>query len=67
MNRRHFLTGFALLPALSLPSMLVHARSADLTFGIFPGTGTADLPLDELRTAILPFTRALAGAALALA
>lgn len=62
MNRRNFLTGLALLPTLSLPSMLAHARSSDLTFGIFPGTGTADLPLDELRTAILPFTRALADA-----
>lgn len=62
MKRRSFLTGLALLPTLSLPAMLARAQSTDLTFGIFPGTGTADLPLDELRTAILPFTRALAGA-----
>lgn len=62
MNRRHFLTSMALLPTLSLPSLLAHANTADLSFGIYPGTGTADLPLDELRTAILPFTQALAGA-----
>ena len=60
MNRRNFLTGLALLPTLSLPSWLAHAESSDLSFGIFPGTGTADLPLDELRTAILPFTQVLA-------
>jgi len=62
MNRRHFLTGLGLLPTLSLPSLLAHAEESDLTFGIFPGTGTADLPLDELRAAILPFTQAMAGA-----
>ena len=62
MNRRHFLTGMALLPALSLPSLLAHANTTDLSFGIFPGTGTADLPLDELRAAIMPFTEAMAGA-----
>lgn len=62
MNRRDFLTGLALLPTISLPSMLAHAQPADLTFGIFPGTGTADLPLDELRAAILPFTQVLASA-----
>lgn len=62
MNRRHFLTGMALLPTLSLPSLLAHANTADLSFGIFPGTGTADLPLDELRAAIMPFTEAMAGA-----
>lgn len=62
MDRRNFLTGLALVPTLSLHSLFAHAESSDLTFGIFPGTGTADLPLDELRTAILPFTHALASA-----
>lgn len=62
MNRRHFLTGMALLPALSLPSLLAHAKTTDLSFGIFPGTGTAELPLEELRAAIMPFTQAMAGA-----
>lgn len=62
MNRRSFLTRLTLLPALSLPSMWAHAAATDLSFGIFPGTGTADLPLNELRTAIMPFTQALAGA-----
>ena len=57
MNRRHFLTGMALLPTLSLPSLLAHANTADLSFGIFPATGTADLPLDELRAAIMPSPR----------
>ena len=60
MNRRNFLTSLTLIP-LSLLPFVAHAES-DLTFGIFPGTGTADLPLDELRGAILPFTQALAGA-----
>lgn len=62
MNRRLFLTSLGLLPALSLPTLLAHAEESDLTFGIFPGTGTADLPLDELRAAIVPFTQAIAGA-----
>lgn len=61
MKRRDFLTGLILLPSLSLPAMPARAASTHLSFGIFPGTGTADLPLNELRTAILPFTRALAG------
>jgi len=60
MNRRQFLSGVGLLPTLSLSSLLAHADDTYLTFGIFPGTGTADLPLDELRTAITPFTQALA-------
>ena len=47
---------------LSVPAMLARAENNDLTFGIFPGTGTADLPLDELRTAIMPFTQAMAAA-----
>ena len=62
MKRRSFLSGLTLIPALSLLPSIVYAKDADLSFGIFPGTGTADLPLDELRDAIVPFTQALAGA-----
>lgn len=59
MNRRRFLSQLALLPALTLPAL--HARANnDLTFGVFPGTGTADLPLEELRAAIMPFAQAMA-------
>ncbi len=62
MNRRNFLTGLTLIPAASLLPLMAYAGESDLTIGVFPGTGTADLPLDELRTAIMPFTLALAGA-----
>lgn len=62
MNRRHFLACLGLVPTLSLSSMVARAEGADLSFGIFPGTGTADLPLEELRAAITPFTQAMAGA-----
>ncbi len=61
MNRRNFLTGLTLIPAASLFPLMAYAKS-DLTIGVFPGTGTADLALDELRTAIMPFSEALAGA-----
>ena len=59
MNRRSFLTGLTLIPAASLFPLMAHADS-DLTLGVFPGTGTADLPMDELHAAIMPFTQALA-------
>ena len=62
MNRRHFLTGLTLMPAMSLLSLSAYADESDLTIGVYPGTGTADLPLDELRAALVPFTQALAGA-----
>lgn len=62
MKRRQFLTSLALLPMLAVPATFARAENNDLTFGIFPGTGTADLPLDELRTAILPFAQAMAAA-----
>lgn len=60
MNRRNFLTGFTLIPALSLLPFKAYADDMELTIGIYPGTGTADLPLSELRAAIMPFAHALA-------
>ena len=60
MNRRNFLTSLTLVP-LSLLPFAAHAES-DLTIGIFPGAGSADLPLEQLRAALLPFTQALGDA-----
>jgi len=62
MNRRSFLTGLTVLPSLSLFSLKAHANDDYLSIGIFPGAGSADMPLDALRTALLPFTEALGGA-----
>lgn len=57
MNRRNFLTGLSLIPIFPL---MAYAKQANLTIGIFPGTGTADMPWDQLRAATMPFARALA-------
>ena len=56
MERRRFLAGLALLPALPL---LAHAGEAELTIGIYPGTGKADIFMDEFREAAMPFAQAL--------
>lgn len=61
MKRRNFLAGLTLVSLTLLPTM-AQANDSDLTIGIYPGTGTADLPLDELKAAIGPFVQALAGA-----
>lgn len=57
MQRRQFLAGLALLPALPL---MAYADDAELTIGIYPGTGKADVFMDEFRAAAMPFAQALA-------
>jgi ABC-type phosphate/phosphonate transport system substrate-binding protein len=59
MKRRAFLAGLTLLSALPL---LAHAGTPDLSVGIYPGTGTADMFRDDFRTLAKPFANALAGA-----
>lgn len=59
MKRRNFLIGLTLISALSLLPLTSYARESELTIGIFPGTGTADLPLEELQAGIAPFIQAL--------
>lgn len=59
MNRRSFLTGLSLAPLALLPTW-AYADESNLTVGVFPGTGTAELPLAELKAAIGPFAQALA-------
>lgn len=61
MKTRNFLASLILIPALLLPSIAA-SDEAGLSIGIFPGTGTADLPLNELQIGMAPFTQALAGA-----
>ena len=50
MKRRAFLAGLTLLSALPL---LAHAGTPDLSVGIYPGTGTADMFRDDFRTLAL--------------
>jgi len=57
MKRRSFLAGLTLLPALPL---VAHADDAELSIGIYPGTGKADIFMDEFRAAAMPFAQALA-------
>lgn len=57
MNRRDFLATLALLPVLPTSA---RAEEAELSIGIFPGTGTADMLLHDFRTAVMPFAQALA-------
>lgn len=62
MNRRDFLAGLTLVPALPL---VAFAGEGTLSIGIYPGTGKADTFMDDFRAAAMPFARAL-GAALGL-
>ena len=57
MQRRQFLAGLTLLPALPL---MAYADDSELTIGIYPGTGKADIFMDEFRAAAMPFAQALA-------
>lgn len=59
MNRRGFLAGLAVLPALPL---LAHAGVETLRIGIFPGTGTSDMLREDMRAATRPFAQVVAGA-----
>lgn len=58
MNRRSFLASLALIPALPL---MAHAEEGELSIGIYPGTGKADIFMDDFRSAAMPFAQALAG------
>ena len=62
MQRRQFLAGLTLLPALPL---MAYAEDAELSIGIYPGTGKADIFMDDFRAAAMPFAQAL-GASLGL-
>lgn len=60
MKRRSFLAGLTLLPAL--PLMAYAGDEAELSIGIYPGTGKADIFMDDFRAAAMPFAEALAAA-----
>ena len=62
MQRRQFLAGLTLLPALPL---MAYADDPELSIGIYPGTGKADIFMDDFRSAVMPFAQAL-GATLGL-
>lgn len=56
MRRRSFLAGLAVLPALPL---VAHAAKGDLSIGIYPGTGKADIVMGDFRAYAMPFAQAL--------
>lgn len=57
MRRRSFLAGLTILPALPL---VAHAADGDLSIGIYPGTGKADIVMGDFRAYAMPFAQALA-------
>jgi ABC-type phosphate/phosphonate transport system substrate-binding protein len=57
MRRRDFLAGLSILPALPL---VAHAAPRDLSIGIYPGTGKADIVMGDFRAYAMPFAQALA-------
>ena len=59
MQRRQFLAGLTLLPALP---MMVYAEDSKLSIGIYPGTGKADIFMDDFRNAAMPYALALSAA-----
>lgn len=59
MRRRSFLAGLTILPALPLAA---HAAGGDLSIGIYPGTGKADIVMGDFRAYAMPFAQALAAA-----
>lgn len=59
MRRRSFLAGLTILPALPLAA---HAANGDLSIGIYPGTGKADIVMGDFRAYAMPFAQALAAA-----
>lgn len=56
MQRRQFLAGLTIFPALPL---MAYAEDSGLSLGIYPGTGKADVFMDEFRGAAMPFAEAL--------
>lgn len=59
MQRRQFLAGLTLLPALPI---MAYAEDSKLSIGIYPGTGKADVLMDDFREAAMPFALALSAA-----
>lgn len=57
MRRRSFLAGLTILPALPLAA---YAAQGDLSIGIYPGTGKADIVMGDFRAHAMPFAQALA-------
>lgn len=57
MQRRQFLAGLSLLPAMPI---IAYANNSKLSIGIYPGTGKADIFMDDFRQAAMPFALALA-------
>lgn len=57
MQRRSFLAGLTILPALPL---VAHAAKGDLSIGIYPGTGKADILDADFRAYAMPFAQSLA-------
>lgn len=59
MQRRQFLAGLTLIPAIPL---MAYAEAPKLNIGIYPGTGKADIFMDDFRSAAMPFAIALSAA-----
>jgi hypothetical protein len=59
MKRRDFLAGLTLVPAMPF---MAYANVPELSIGIYPGTGTADMLREDFRVVTKPFAQALAGA-----
>lgn len=59
MQRRQFLAGLTLLPALPI---MAYAADPKLSLGIYPGTGKADIFMDDFRAAAMPFALVLSAA-----
>ena len=57
MQRRRFLAGLMALPVLPLAA---HAATHDLSIGVYPGTGKADIVMGDFRAYAMPFGQALA-------
>lgn len=57
MLRRRFLASLLALPAL--PRAAWAARRRELSIGIYPGTGKADIPIEDFRSLARPFANAL--------
>ena len=59
MQRRQFLAGLTLLPTIPL---LAYAEESKLSIGIYPGTGKADIFMNDFREAAMPFALAVSAA-----
>lgn len=59
MLRRRFL---AVLTVLSMLPLVAHAAKGELSIGIYPGTGKADVLIEDFRADALPFAEGLGAA-----